>query len=88
MSALAPGVPCYLTALADFPELTGRVVEVVRPAPAPDGEAGQWYQVRAPWTLGLFGDRANVAPRCCLRPIIPPEPALPAARKRTKVPAC
>lgn len=82
MTAIKPGTPCYLTALADFPELSGRVVEVIGPAPAPDGKCGPWFQIRAPWTLEMFGDCDTIAPRSNLRPIFPHELAPPAARKR------
>lgn len=83
MSEIKPGTPCYLTALADFPELTGRVVEIVGPWPAPDGEAGAWYQHRSEWARELFPGCETIAPRRNLRPIVPPELAPPEARKRT-----
>lgn len=83
MDALKPGTPCYLANLQEHSTLTGRVVEVVAPIPAPSGEAGQWYQVRAPWTRELFGDIDTTAPRCNLRPLLPPELAPPEAKKRT-----
>lgn len=91
MSALATGTPCYLTALADFPELAGRVVEVVGTAPAPDGKAddlGPWFRIGAAWAEVLFPGREIVAPRRCLRPIIPPAPALATVTKHTTEPAC
>ena len=88
MNALTPGTPCYLVALADYPELAGRVVEVVGPMPAPDGEQGQWYKVRAEWAIQMFPGRDTGAPRCNLIPIIPTGLAPPAARKRIPENVC
>lgn len=80
MSKIKPGSPCFLVALADFPELIGRVVEVVGPVPTPPDEVGDWYSTRAAWSREMFGDRAMEAPRRCLRPIAGPQPEAPGNR--------
>jgi len=84
---IARGVPCYLVALSgDFAHFAGRVVEVVAgPFDMMDGpaELGPWFRVGAPWLAWTFPGRDVIALRRCLRPIIPPEPALAAVGKRT-----
>jgi hypothetical protein len=85
--SVRPGVPCYLVALQDqdFEAFTGRVVEVIAgPIHIADEPAqfDPWFQVGAPWIAEAFNGDA-LAPRRCLKPIIPPAPALPAAKKRT-----
>jgi hypothetical protein len=79
---IAPGTPCFLVNLVEMEALVGRVVVVAAPIPTPDGEAGSWFRVDADWARVMFDGREMQAPRRHLRPIVPPEPALPAASKR------
>ncbi len=89
MDALAPGTPCYLVALADYPELSGRVVEVTGAAPAPEGETlPEWYQITATWAREMFHGNEVRAPRCCLRPITGPLQGTGAATGRAATRVC
>lgn len=75
MSAIAPGTLCYLVALREREELSGRVVEVVaEPIHLAEEDRNPWFRVDAPWVRALFDGRDCIVPRSSLRPIVPPVP--------------
>ncbi|MBI3041565.1 MAG: hypothetical protein HYY78_01910 [Betaproteobacteria bacterium] len=82
MNTLAPGTICFLRGLADYPDLTGRVVEVAHLVTLPDF-GDDWYELYALWIVERFPGQMALAPRRCLLPITPPGPAATARKPVT-----
>ena len=84
---LAPGTLCYLVRVADYPELNGRICEIVYgPLDVLDGEYGPWYGYRAEWAEAEYPGCVPFAVRRCLRPIGTPD-AVSAEHMRDSEPA-
>ncbi len=69
------GTPCFYVNLADFPELNGRIVEIVGYDVDQDGLA--WHMVDASWLHAVFPGRDVTAQTANLRPLTPPRERLP-----------
>ena len=73
---------------ADYPELNGRVVEIVAGPTLFSDESARdnpWYHYTAPWVVAAFPGEASFALRRCLRPI-GTGAAVPAERERDAEP--
>jgi hypothetical protein len=75
MSDLKPGTHCRLINLVQNARLNGRQVEVIGPYPAPSGETGEWFALRAEWVSREYPGQDFITPRACLSPILPGDDA-------------
>ena len=70
-SRLAPGTLCYLIRVGNFPDVIGRVVEVVAGPhhEFDDARPGPYYDIRADWLAQRFPERDLICQREKLVPL-------------------